>query len=196
MAQEQRICSSPEIPGRDGLLPGKELTKHPKSCEDGMVHLVSELMDSPYATEFKPIATRNNGYYQCGGQCSGYENQQEGSSLRSLTSAPGSAPSPSGSILKTTSPHISDIQIIVMPLLQLYDKARFDSIGEARANFSGLQIYAQISCRTPYQPEDFPVLESPIIGGNKTVPEFQIKIVEIPRIAIRSPPTCTILRTS
>jgi hypothetical protein len=47
-----------------------------------------------------------------------------------------------------------------------------------------------------YKPEDFPVLESPIIGGNKTVPEFQIKIVEIPRIAIRSPQTCTILGTS
>jgi hypothetical protein len=37
-------------------------------------------------------------------------------------------------------PHISDIQIIVMPLLQLYDKPRFDSIGEARANFSGALV--------------------------------------------------------
>ncbi|KAJ7162168.1 kinase-like domain-containing protein [Mycena filopes] len=133
------------------------------------------------------------------------------------------------------SPHDSDSQIIVMPLLQAFDKPRFDSIGETVAFFKqvfeGLRymhkhhvahrdcaylnimmdaspLYSEpvhpfdirrkrdwsgrISHRSRterpvkyyitdfgisrrYRAEDLPVLEPPIIGADKSVPEFQVK---------------------
>ncbi|KAJ6451664.1 hypothetical protein C8R47DRAFT_998405 [Mycena vitilis] len=132
------------------------------------------------------------------------------------------------------SPLDSDIQFIVMPLLQTYDKPRFDSIGEAIAFFKqifeGLRymhknLVAHRDCMslnimvdgsplysTPhhpwrigmkrdftgpvshrsrterpvryyltdfgisrrYKPENSPFLEGPILGGDKSVPEFRI----------------------
>jgi len=131
------------------------------------------------------------------------------------------------------SPRSSDIQFIVMPLLQPYDKPRFDSVGEAveffKQIFQGMRFMhkhnvAHRDCThnnimmdgsplysTPfhpvdntmkrdysgkvshrsrtqapvkyyltdfgisrrYQPEDFPVLEGPILAGDRSAPEFK-----------------------
>ncbi|KAJ6478647.1 kinase-like domain-containing protein [Mycena vitilis] len=138
------------------------------------------------------------------------------------------------------SPHRSKIQIIVMPLLQRFDKPRFDSIGETiaffRQIFIGLRYMhrhgvAHRDCArynimmdgsplysTPmhpvdntmkrdwsgrvshksraehpvkyyltdfgisrhYRPEALPTVEAPILGADKSVPEFQIKNNEDP----------------
>ncbi|KAJ6471818.1 kinase-like domain-containing protein [Mycena vitilis] len=204
------------------------------SCEDGQFRIINVIADATHVEtgEFvvlKRVSTKDHPLEAEIGSWLSAEPQR---------SDPDNHCVPFREVLQ--SPFKSDEQIVVMPLLQTYDKPRFDTVGEAIAFFTqilkglrymhrhnvahrdvghlnimmdGAPLYpvpvhpvnntmkrdwsGRISYRSRtqrpvryylidfglsrrYEREDFPVFEWPIFGGDKSVPEHQIKDRRVP----------------